>query len=462
MIGVFSACWRKAVGTFIIFTTLALVACQSDDNKAEDNPDSNEALAALADAKLREVQEKINDLPASATLGNFFKALGVLKTNSSKQVTILHLGDTHIAADRFSGDLREEFQNRFGNAGRGMLMPGLYMARGIRFDQGGKWQASLSTEGGEGPYSLTGATLTTTSGNAWLRFTMTDRPFNWCEVTFSSGRGSGTVFVGVDGDMHPITTTGPQTWKTIQVPKEGRELLLKPKGDGPVTLHSFVVGNGGPGIRYVSLGLPGATADAPLLWDEQQLTVDLKRLSPDLVILAYGTEEALNDNLDIAKYETRVGATLARLKQILPATSFLILGPPDIARRPSFAAKFGQMSDVCKALGVKERLRYATWMRQHDSRLAHWHPPLNLDTVRAVLRRAAVENQAFFWDWSKPMGGTCGIHAWVHSDPPLAAANHLYLNEEGSKQSAKMLFRELMTAFDAFERDNTAVSAKAK
>ena len=69
---------------FIIFTILALTACQSDDDKAEDNPDSNEALAAIADAKLREVQEKINDLPASATLGNFFKALGVLKTNSSK------------------------------------------------------------------------------------------------------------------------------------------------------------------------------------------------------------------------------------------------------------------------------------------------------------------------------------------------------------------------------------------
>jgi hypothetical protein len=461
MIGAFSAYWRKTFGTaFVMFVAFALSACQSDDNKAKDN---SQASNDVADTRAQNLApEKINDLPASTTLDAFFKALGLLKKNNSKQVTILHLGDTHIAADRFSGDLREEFQNRFGNAGRGMLMPGLYMARGIRFEQGGKWQTSLSTEGAEGPYSLTGAKLATTGGDAWLRLTTTDRPFAWCEVTFGAGRGGGTVFVGADGDLHPITTNESQNWKTIHVSKEGRELLVKPKGDGPVTVHSIVVGNDGPGIRYVSLGLPGATADTPLLWDEQQLTVDLKRLSPDLIILSYGTAESLNDNLNIADYGTHVATTLAHLKQIAPNASFLVIGPPDIARRPSFAAGFGRMSDVCRALGAKERLQYATWMRQRDSRLAYWHPPLNLEAVRTTLRRTAAENQAFFWDWSKSMGGTCGIHAWVHSDPPLAAANHLYLNEEGSKRSAKMLFRELMTAFDAFERDNTAVSAKAK
>jgi lysophospholipase L1-like esterase len=75
---------------------------------------------------------------------------------------------------------------------------------------------------------------------------------------------------------------------------------------------------------------------------------------------------------------------------------------------------------------------------------------LQLDAIRLILQRAAAANNAYFWDWSKVMGGTCGIHAWVHSTPPLAVADHVHLTEEGSKRSARLLFRELMTAFEGY------------
>lgn len=419
-----------------------------------------------AQAELAPLNEKINDTPAPVALSRFFKTLGAfVKDKNGKQITILHFGDAHIAADRFSGDLREEFQARFGNAGRGMLMPGLYMARGVKFEQGGKWQTQLSTENQPGPYGITGAKVTAKDQDAWLRLTSTER-FGWTEVTISSGRGTGSALIGVDGDIKPYSADDAIGWKTIRLNRQGQELFVKPSGDGPVTVYSFAVGTDQPGIRYVSFGLPGATAATPLLWDGPYLAADMKRLSPDLIVLSYGTEEALNDELDAADYEARVMATLARLRQIAPQASFMIIGPPDIARLPSFAAGLGRMSDVCRALGVAERQNYARWMRRHDARLAHWHSPLSLEPVRTVLRRVAAANQAFFWDWSKPMGGPCGIHAWVHTDPPLAAANHIYLTDEGSKRAAKVLFRELMAAFDSFERADAgptlAAGARAK
>ena len=81
--------------------------------------------------------------------------------------------------------------------------------------------------------------------------------------------------------------------------------------------------------------------------------------------------------------------------------------------------------------------------------------------MRQALRRAAAASKAYFWDWSKIMGGTCGVHAWVHSDPPLAANDHIHLTEEGSKRSARLLFRELMTSYDAFDRAAAASDAGA-
>jgi hypothetical protein len=117
---------------------------------------------------------------------------------------------------------------------------------------------------------------------------------------------------------------------------------------------------------------------------------------------------------------------------------------------PTFAIESGKMNDVCSDLDAKEKARYARAIRKRDPRIAHWHPPLQLDAIRLILQRTAAANNAYFWDWSKVMGGTCGIHAWVHSTPPLAVADHVHLTEEGSKRSARILFRELMTAFEGY------------
>ena len=401
-----------------------------------------------------QIAEVVDDTPASVALSSFFKALSTLEHDRERIITVLHLGDSHIAADRFSGDMREQFQSRFGSAGRGMMMPGLYLARGVKFDQGGEWEAALSTGAVPGPYGLTGAKITAQTRDAWLRLTTTDRPFTWTEITLQTGPNQGSAVVALDGEtkLIPAGASSP-SWKTIRLERQAHEIVIRPKGDGPVTVHAVAIGEQKPGVRYVSLGVPGATAMTPLSWNAGQITHDLQRLAPDLIILGYGTEESFDDTLSLRDYEVRATRMLGVLRQTAPQASLLVIGPPDIARLPNFAAGASRTaSDVCRALSPQERATYDQRVRASDPRLARWHPPLRLDEVRQALRRAAAANQAYFWDWSKIMGGTCGIHAWVHSEPPLAANDHIHLTEEGSKRSARLLFRELMTGYDAYDR----------
>ena len=394
------------------------------------------------------------DAPAATALSGFFKTLSALESaRIDSAVTILHLGDSHIAADRFSGDMREQFQSRFGNAGRGMVMPGLYTSRGVKFEQGGTWQAALSTGGTPGPYGITGVKVSAKTREDWLRVNITDRTFGWAEVTLQTGPGQGSVIVAIDGDGKQVPLVSPTPgWKTVRLERQARELTVRPKGDGPITVHAIVTGEERAGIRYVNLGLPGATATTPLSWSADEFAHDLKQIAPSLIVVGYGTEESFQDDLDMRDYESKAMAMLAALRQAAPQASLMVIGPPDVARLPKFAGAGARSSDVCRALSPQERNGYSQHVREGDQRLSRWHPPIHLDEVRHVLRRAAAANHAYFWDWSKIMGGACGIHAWVHSDPALAAADHVHLTEEGSKRSARLLFRELMTSYDTYDR----------
>jgi hypothetical protein len=65
-------------------------------------------------------------LSSPAALAPFFTALAALEQRQSQQpVRIIQIGDSHTANDSLSGHLRELFQGRFGNAGRGWLPAGV-------------------------------------------------------------------------------------------------------------------------------------------------------------------------------------------------------------------------------------------------------------------------------------------------------------------------------------------------
>src|SRR5580704_618750 len=65
-------------------------------------------------------------LSSPAALAPFFAALAALEERQAQDpVRVLQLGDSHTANDSLSGRLRDRFQARFGDAGRGWLPAGI-------------------------------------------------------------------------------------------------------------------------------------------------------------------------------------------------------------------------------------------------------------------------------------------------------------------------------------------------
>ena len=70
------------------------------------------------------IREEINYLDNALNgLDHFYEQLAKLERGERRTVSIVHIGDSHLQADIFSGTLREELHKRFGAAGRGLVFP---------------------------------------------------------------------------------------------------------------------------------------------------------------------------------------------------------------------------------------------------------------------------------------------------------------------------------------------------
>ncbi len=96
------------------------------------------------------------------------------------------------------------------------------------------------------------------------------------------------------------TATSVPNQTTLRIAAKGREVVIRPRGDGEIALLSVATGTNTNGIRYSNLGLPGASAAAPGKWNAQFAANDLQKLNPDLIILGYGSREGFQNDLDVA------------------------------------------------------------------------------------------------------------------------------------------------------------------
>lgn len=67
--------------------------------------------------------EIVNQIYYPEQLKSFFRKLQKLEREKKGKVNIVHIGDSHIQADFFSGKMRSQLQEKFGNGGWGLTFP---------------------------------------------------------------------------------------------------------------------------------------------------------------------------------------------------------------------------------------------------------------------------------------------------------------------------------------------------
>jgi lysophospholipase L1-like esterase len=433
-------------------------------DRSADVADADRSAPDAVDATATQVARETKKAPRPPAppapvgkLATFYDALLKLEGgNAATPVTVLHLGDSHIASDRITGEVRRLLQARFGDAGRGLMMPGFpfpyYKAPGFTFEKSGKWTVANSLTD-DGDYGVSGVSLTANSADASLKLISDTGPFASAEVSLLAAPGNGHAVIAA-GTLRQVVATGTEQRSVLRValPGQASSVKIEASGDGPVTVLGWSVDSGRQGVRYVNLGIPGASALTTNRFDRALAASDIKAIAPQLVVLGYGTNEGFNDGLDLAAYEKDYVRLVTLIKDAAPEASLVILGPLDGARHPSFAKTASKAGLPCRPLSDSERANYDQLLSAKDQGMARWYTPPKLDEVRSVLAHIAGRYGAIYWDLSKVMGGPCSIDRWVKAEPPLGLPDHVHLSGEGSRRIGQAIYEALIADYDRHRR----------
>jgi lysophospholipase L1-like esterase len=355
----------------------------------------------------------------------FFERL--LRSETDGPVHILHYGDSHTASDDFPDAMRQQLQARFGAGGAGFTLAGRPYLGYRRFDARGTQSAGWRTSGtimhsSDGMEGLGGVSITAERADQTVGLTTE------CErlaLLYLQQPGGGDFEFSVDGEAVEQVATrgavGPAYLEHAPAPGPHR-FSVRTLGEGPVRLFGWTADNSA-GVTYETLGINGAQATVILNWAEDLLDAHIARRDPALIVVAYGTNEAISPRWDAAAYSVAFRQVLARLRNAAPAASILVVGPPD-------------------CFFVKQTHRMTS---------AH------LSEAIAIQRAAARESRCAFWNWRARMGGPGSVRKWVAAG--LAQPDTVHMRSAGYRLAGRLLFNELMFHYERFVAARHAAGA---
>ncbi|MBW8743621.1 MAG: SGNH/GDSL hydrolase family protein [Sphingomonas sp.] len=438
------------------------------------------ALAAFAAAAM-----PVSGLAQAETLRPFFAKLAHA---NMRPVHILQIGDSHTAGDAITSAWRDLLQQKYGAAGRGVLAPGRpfdgYITHGVTVTMSPGWK--ISSDFGatwsmpSPPLGLSAFTLTSQSDGATMALLADpneafDR-FVVCAIV-KPGAGHLTLHAGTEAATFNLASaTERPECRTMKLAQPATTADLTVSG-GPATLTSWATFKDGGGVALSNLGVVGSQLIHWARTDDAVLTEELANYRPDLIVLAFGTNEGFSPRVNEFEYEVTLRAQIGRIRRLAGNVPILVLGAPDaLSRRGEMRANTstGETSPECGAPvaqpvqadpGVIEtimsRLRNSVGMAPSEPPPASQpatpvptpvatgtskgplFPPAGLKLVRDVQRRISRQLNVAFWDWEARLGGRCYADAWVHANPPLMRGDYVHYTMTGGKEVAQRLEDDL-------------------
>ncbi|WP_442799409.1 SGNH/GDSL hydrolase family protein [Pantoea vagans] len=163
------------------------------------------------------------------------------------------------------------------------------------------------------------------------------------------------------------------------------------------------------GVIVSALGLNGAQISMLEKW-QSNWTDTLALLKPDLIVLAYGTNESFNTDISLDEYRQTLVRQIRKIRRSTPEAAILLVGPGSSIMRKS-------------AVGCGQR-----------------QSPL-LKPIIEVQKQVAKSEHTLFWDWFSWMGGDCAIEHFAAQDK--ARPDLIHLTAEGYEDSAAGLWQDL-------------------
>lgn len=375
--------------------------------------------------------------PKGSALSHFYGALRDLREaprdaeGRPRKVRAVVYGASHTQADVYTDYLRTYLQHRFGNGGHGYVSlvrtNRWYRHHDYNVENSRGWIVDRIQKRGilkDGHYGLLGSSARSRRSKHFAR--VEPRRPNDSEtagseyvVSFLKQPRGGHFYLYADGkEIAKVRTSGKRKepgYYRFSLPLGNHSIEVKPSGNGEVRVFGVTIERDQPGVVVDTLGLSGTRASNQLEWNEASWRNSLRQRSPDLYVLAFGTNEATDTHQPIHLYEQQLRTVLARYQRAAPKASCLLVGPGDFAKK----------------------IDADTW--RQVPRLAQ---------IVEVQRKVAAENNCAYWDALDFMGGEGTIALWSNSYPQMASKDHIHLTRRGYVRMGMDLVDAMMAPFD--------------
>jgi lysophospholipase L1-like esterase len=368
----------------------------------------------------------IRGIENAAALEKFFRALAATKAGRRiDPVRIMHYGDSHTAADILTAEIRRDFQRDFGDGGAGYMIPRNPQStprRGVLNGATSGWRVDGVGQAGASDtfLGLAGLSLTTDRAgeSAWLQTTC--KRF---EVYFLKQPSGGAIDILIDGRSvldQPISLQADAPtpdFYASEAPADGEHRIeVRTVRAGRARISGIVTEHLTPGVTYDVLGINGARATRLRGWvNETAFLYNVELRQPDLIILAYGTNEVTDDDWSVESYQRMFAEILKRLRKVAPQASILVYGPPD------------------RAVSTGDG----------------WVSVPKMNALIQAQRNAAIEAGATFWSSYGAMGGAGAINSWASQG--LAQGDRVHLTSPGYVRMGSMFYEDISDAFKKYQ-----------
>ncbi|RYY58198.1 MAG: hypothetical protein EOO05_17170 [Chitinophagaceae bacterium] len=359
----------------------------------------------------------------NTALDSFYQKLYRLKSSGTGTVSVVHIGDSHIQADFLSNEVRDGFQDFFGNAGRGLVFP-YQLAQSnapgdIISSSNTRWLYNrVAHPELNQPVGVSGFAIRTNNNGANINlsirqdFTRGYQSFNRLKFFLDSTSGTGWMLDAEPNDApYMVRREEGDTSLYLQVdlskPSSGFSMVALP-GSGLRDFYGVSLEKDVPGLIYHTIGVNGARYDqyniANLFWKQ------LPALKADLYIVSLGTNEAQRAVFAEAAFLREFNLFISRLRQASPQAAILVTTAPD-----SYKGRYS--NKVLKELN--------TSLTKEANRI---YLPL--------------------WDLYKITNGFGSAYSWARRG--LMSRDRIHFTAEGYRLQGQLLFNALAKGYNDY------------
>lgn len=361
----------------------------------------------------------------------FDRFFASLDRADSRQVRIMHYGDSQLEEDRITMTIRNFLQERFGGGGGGLLpVAGSYFNKSysvaasydvpyrLVYAQTQEMRAGHNRYGPLGRVGLLSGPVTVTVSPLGSNKNPS-RYYN--RMTVLVGNRYSDATVTYKGQTKTVKASENVSRFTFELPDSTSKASVSISGAEEI--YGVSVDNA-TGVTMDNIAMRGCSGAIFTAINSNQLREYFNKSNVKLIILQYGGNMVPFTKTDkaIEGYKSTLKKQITYLRKLSPDASILFIGP----------------SDMSTNIGGKMQT----------------YP--HLEKIVTAIKEAALESGAAFWDMYGAMGGNGSMAKWVHSSPALAGSDYVHFTTQGSRRMGEIFCESLMLYYDYYKwrKDN--------